>query len=93
MTIWTVSTLSTHNREMGARTWGYFFTREDAVAAMMLSVDTECGYYTHAVIEEFEPGIYCLSNIELWYEWVIDVGWRAVEKPESELHIINYGMG
>ncbi len=91
--IWTVATISTHYRNMGARTWGYYFSLEEAVSGMQRCVDTEAGYYRYAIIENFTPGIYALAVTEDWYEWVNDAGWVPCSKPESERQIINYGMG
>lgn len=90
--IWTVATLGIHDgRDVDTRTWGYHFTRDEAVAAMYRFCDTEAGYYTHAVIENFAPGIYALPDAEEWFVW--DDGWKPCAKPESESGIVSYGMG
>lgn len=61
--------------------------------------DTECGYYTHAVIEEFEPGIYSIAKEESWFIWRGETNlagngeWVSYAKPETEEGIVNYGLG
>ena len=91
-TIWTVSTIGIHpNERIWTRTWGYYFTREEAIAGMDGCVDTEAGYYTHVIIEQFTPGIYAMAETEEWFVWA--EGWKPCEKPESEMQVINYGMG
>lgn len=90
--IWTVATIGIHGgRDVEARTWGYYFTEADAIAGMRRCCDIEAGYYTHAIIENFTPGIYATANKETWFFW--DDGWKPCAKPESESHVVNYGMG
>ena len=102
--IWTVTTLAIRvgrdakSRTWGyylthPRTWGYYLTRNDAIAGMHKCIDTEAGYYTHVVIESFEPGIYvfCHEENQEWFVW--KDGWKECIKPRAERHIVNYGMG
>lgn len=90
--IFTVSTIGLHpDRRVSPRTWGYFFDRKEAIDGLMAYCDTEAGYYTHAIIECFKPGIYAMAHTELWF--VHDGKWKPCEKPESEKQIINYGIG
>jgi hypothetical protein len=94
MNIWTVATLGIHEgRDVSPRTWGYYLTKDEAIAGMHRCVDTEAGYYTHVVIESFEPGIYaiCHEENQTWFEW--KDAWVACAKPETERRIVNYGMG
>lgn len=90
--IWTITTISAHNRRIGGRTWGYYFSQEDAIKGMSNYVDTEAGYYTHVVIENFRPGIYAEVVSEHWFVWD-GIQWASCEKPEPEKQIRNYGMG
>jgi len=103
--IWMVTTLAARQdknsfkRTAYPRSWGYFFAKEQAIEGMHRCCDTECGYYTHAIIEEFEPGIYSLAKEELWFVWRGDTNlagngeWASCEKPETEAGTINYGLG
>lgn len=94
MNIWTISTIGLHGQgRVETRTWGYCFTRDEAIAEMHGCVDTEAGYYTHVVIESFEPGItsICHEENQEWFEW--RDAWVSCAKPETERGIINYGMG
>lgn len=95
MNIWTVTTVGIHEKDrVETRTWGYYLTREEAIEDMHRCVDTEAGYYTHAIIEEFAPGIYAHVLDDRWFEWSDAMsGWKRCAKLESEAHIINYGMG
>jgi hypothetical protein len=96
--IWTVSTLQIINPEMGKfnydkiRCWGYYFSYEEAYKDMKRCVDTEAGYYTHVVIENFLPGIYAQCIKEKWFKWDNEK-WKVCKKPESEINIINFGIG
>lgn len=90
--IYTVSTIGLHpHRRNHVRTWGYYLTLDEAIAGMHECVDTEAGYYTHVVIESFQPGIYAVANSETWFEWADR--WKACSKPDGERGLINYGMG
>lgn len=91
--IWTVTTIGLLDRPNSPRTWGYYLTLDHAIAGMHRYVDTEAGYYTHVVLERFEPGIYatCEEKDQHWFEW--RDGWISCVKPESERHIVHYGMG
>ena len=92
--IWTVSTLGLRHEHVGPRTWGFYHSLEEALDGLHRFCDDECGYYTHAIVESFKPGIYAEVTSERWFEWQLDMyGWKPCEKPESESHVINYGMG
>lgn len=92
--IWTITTIGLHKDKSRyvPRTWGYYFTREEAIRGMHSSVDSEAGYYTHAIIERFDPGIYAMAEDEEWFESV-ENRWVPCAKPTSETYIVNYGMG
>lgn len=94
-TIWTVSTLGLHGdirRRVSSRCWGYYFTWDQALQGMRCHCDSEMGYYTHAVIEQFKPGIYANCSVEEWFKFEGDVLVKCA-KPESEKHICNYAIG
>lgn len=91
--IHTVTTIGLHpDKRIGPRTWGYYFDRKEAIDGLMAYCDTEAGYYTHAIIENFAPGIYSLAGSELWF---VHNGskWTPCDKPASEAQTINYGIG
>lgn len=97
--IWTVTTLQLLSTEdtgkfvdTKIRCWGYFFSYKDAAKEMRKVVDTEAGYYTHVVIENFLPGIYAQCIKEKWFVWK-DEKWTVCKKPECEKHICNFGIG
>ena len=93
--IWTVTTaglIPGTRKGFRSRTWGYFDTEEEAVAGMRARCDDECGFYTHAIVECFPPGIYTISMKEMWFAWN-GTTWAECDKPKSEEHTVNYGMG
>lgn len=97
--IWTVTTLQLLSTEYTgkfvdtkSRCWGYFFSEDEAIKEMQRCVDTEAGYYTHVVIENFLSGIYAKCIGEKWFEWQ-NGKWMPCNKPESERCIINFAIG
>lgn len=91
--IHTIATIGLHPKErVRSRTWGYYFDLKEAIDGLMGYCDTEAGYYTHAVIEVFPPGIHARATKEHWF--VHDGNkWKPCEKPESESQTANYGIG
>ena len=76
------------------RTWGFYFSLDDAIKGMKNNVDSECGYYTHVAIERFSPGIYCLANFEKWFVFNKESDILIpCKKPEHVKNLINFGIG
>lgn len=90
--IWTVTTIRLRGeRRLCSRTWGYYFSKDDAIEGMHRCCDTEAGYYQYTIIENFAPGIYAMAKTELWFMW--DSEWQSCDKPESEISTVNYAIG
>ena len=77
--IWTITTLSDRKyigtalqqkRAASSRCWGFYFSRDKALAAALGSADwfSECGYYTHVVIEHAQEGILHYDHTPVWIE-------------------------
>ncbi len=99
--IYTVSTLFIDEnislskfQDHKTRTWGFYFSLDDAKQGMHRNVDSECGYYTHCVIERFSPGIYSVANFEKWWKFNKESDILIpCEKPEHVKRLINFGIG
>lgn len=99
--IYTVSTLYIdENIPVGkfqnhkTRTWGFYFSLKDAVRGMRRNIDSECGYYTHCVIERYSPGIYSVANFEKWFRFDKELDILTIcQKPKHVELIINFGIG
>ena len=97
--IHTVTTIPHHPDDprkhlMSPRCWGFYGTREEAIAGLKHNVDDECGYYNYAIIERFKSGIYAESDQEQWFKYDFDsVHWVEIVKPSFSEHLINYGIG
>lgn len=90
--IYTITTIGLHaDHRFRSRTWGFYLTLDEAIEGMHKCVDTGAGYYTHVVIESFQPGIYATADSEAWFEWTD--GWKACAKPDAEQGCVSYGMG
>lgn len=76
------------------RTWGFYYSLDDAVKGMHRNIDSECGYYTHCVIERYSPGIYPIANFEKWFVFNRESDILVpCEKPEHVKRLINFGIG
>ena len=80
--------------KLNSRTIGFFAKEEDAAVAIIENSDIrESKYYSYAVIEEFEEGIWACSTKEVWYKWDNGSPAKFIKKPEELNHIICFGIG
>lgn len=76
-----------------SRCWGFETTRP-AARKMLQRLDCESGYFTYAVIEKYQPGLYTLAESEEWYKWDKRKHcWVDAEKPRYFHPIINHALG
>jgi hypothetical protein len=76
------------------RCWGFYATREKARNGLLALVDDECGYYTHAIIERYQDGIYAHCDQEEWYAFDFEKkSWQPCPKPEFSEFTVNYAIG
>lgn len=77
----------------GKSTFGFYWTRLEARKGLQAYCDSESGYYTHAVIERYAPGIYKWSKNAEWYAYNRKTThWDRIPVPEWAEHICNWGM-
>lgn len=94
--IWTITTLDIHKnptRSAPSRCWGYAFTRPEALKQLAY-LTSEAGYYTHAVLEKFKPGVYATAWRGSGFRYDENrQKWISCKKPPSRRQVINFGMG
>jgi hypothetical protein len=97
--IYTVTTVPYHspkgflNGEM-PRCWGFYTTLDKAIKGLHSSVNDEAGYYTYAVIERVEEGIYAHADEEMWFKYDFKMrAWKEISAPDFSEGIVNYGIG
>lgn len=75
------------------RTFGYYETETDAIEAVLGNYcDIFEYYYTYAVVEHIEPGLYCLATKRWFFKWNEAVNkYEAIEPFEDFLG--NYALG
>lgn len=81
-----------------SRTWGFYYSLDDAIRGMKVCCSDDAGHYNHCVIERYNPGIYSVANFEKWYAWddFIDNSlnkWIECSKPEILEKTINFAIG
>ncbi len=76
------------------RCWGFYATREEAREGLQGNVGSEAGYYTHAIIERFTPGICAIAEQEEWFFFEEAVNkWIPIPQPEFARQVVNYAIG
>lgn len=75
---------------------GWFPTLKEAIGIVEGNYGSldECNYYTLAVIEEVDDGLYGHTNPDknVWFEWKDDC-WQKIERPECFKQVVAFGMG
>lgn len=75
-------------------TFGFCFSREEAIAGLRANCDTETGYYNRAVIERYCGGIYIEADQEEWLRNDDDGnGWVMCDKPVELKQVVHFAMG
>lgn len=83
-------------RRSYTRTWGWFSTKKEAMRAVEVDHTGmfEIGYYTHAVIESFLPGIFPYGKQVAWYNYNPKTKKaKLVPAPKFAKNVVNFGMG
>ena len=95
--IYTVTSVNIEQPVPRTRCWGYYFSKNEAIEAVKNNTGdlVECGYYSHAVIEEIKEGILQVDLTPLWFRFTDQEVGKAVEidRPPDQIGIVNYGMG
>jgi hypothetical protein len=99
--IYLVTVLSLQGAEIvRSRTWGWFAKFTDAEKAVLENHTDlfEMHYYTHAVIEEYPPGLLAIAKTERWYKASYSRKRHGplvapVKKPRQLKRVINFGIG
>lgn len=94
--IWVITTTTddayTHQRS--TKTWGYFLTEQLARVAIQYNFGSmDEAFYTHLVLESYEPGIGLIRDIERWFEWQDGKWIEIITKPLWAMGIVNWAMG
>jgi hypothetical protein len=56
-------------------------------------LDTEAGYYSHLLIETYQPGYMPVCTEERWFQWDQEnSGWLTIAKPEDMQQVINFAL-
>jgi len=78
-----------------SRCVGYLFNLKDAQHAVLFNqADIFEHFYTLAVIEEVEEGLYSVPRKEWWYEWSYDTNkCKLIDKPEQAKNSCSFGIG
>ncbi len=82
--------------EFGAqRTFGYYFERVDAIAALHENwSDIYDNTYDYAVIENIEEGVHPLETYRQWFKWDDErKGYFEIDEPECVKYLCNFALG
>jgi hypothetical protein len=53
--------------------------------------DTECGYYTHAVVEKYSEGLWQIGEVLEWWRWNGEK-WVVIDPPPEHYHVSNWAI-
>ena len=99
--IYVVSTVRVYNSEYGersdSRAVGWFETFKDAEEIVIGNYGDieEAGYYTYAVIEKVEPGLYRFDLDAVWYKFRgrKKITAKRIKCPKKFKSLVGFGIG
>ncbi len=91
--IFTVTGITKDPRS-SARCFGFYFSKEDAVDAVLRNCGgmDEGGYYQYLVVEEHVTGAYTMPRQEIWFSWRRNK-YKEIKMPPKFEQITNFAMG
>lgn len=80
---------------MRTRSFGWFSTKERAVAAVEKNqCDLHECYYEYIVVEEVPEGIHAIGDNRWWFCWDTEEDkWKSCEAPHECVNIVAWSLG
>lgn len=85
---------SVHDADPADRCCGFYPTRGAAKKGLHKHCDSEAEFYTHAVIEKLESGMFMTASNPEWFRWNRrSHTWKKVGTPRGYANTTNFGIG